>query len=90
MKLKHLVLGQVKCNSIFYLWFDGEATFLKVASRVFGAHGSLSKCTPGSYRGGCLLVARRWRAGEGGFRHPGAWPATLQIPISSVAGFLLG
>eukprot|EP00983_Pelagomonas_calceolata_P035590 1114265-Pelagomonas_calceolata.AAC.1 len=37
-----------------------------------------------------LLGAWQWRAGEGGSRRPGAWRTTLQTPINSVSGFLLG
>eukprot|EP00983_Pelagomonas_calceolata_P102966 1158866-Pelagomonas_calceolata.AAC.13 len=39
---------------------------------------------PGTY------LPERWRAGEGDSGHPGAWQTTLQIPISSLSGFLLG
>eukprot|EP00983_Pelagomonas_calceolata_P051410 1142390-Pelagomonas_calceolata.AAC.2 len=31
-----------------------------------------------------------WARGSGESRHPGAWPTTLQIPISYISGFLLG
>eukprot|EP00983_Pelagomonas_calceolata_P073468 1152150-Pelagomonas_calceolata.AAC.1 len=37
-----------------------------------------------------LLGAWQRRAGEGDFGRPGAWWTTLQVPISSVSGFLLG
>eukprot|EP00983_Pelagomonas_calceolata_P031002 973741-Pelagomonas_calceolata.AAC.2 len=37
-----------------------------------------------------LLGAWRRRAGEGESGRPGAWQTTLQIPISSNPGFLLG
>eukprot|EP00983_Pelagomonas_calceolata_P048523 1141075-Pelagomonas_calceolata.AAC.3 len=39
---------------------------------------------------GGLLGARWRRTGEGKSRRPGAWQATLQIPIRSVPGSLLG
>eukprot|EP00983_Pelagomonas_calceolata_P132166 1161841-Pelagomonas_calceolata.AAC.2 len=40
--------------------------------------------------GGGLLGARRRRTGEGESGRPGVWRATLQIPIISVSGSLLG
>eukprot|EP00967_Tisochrysis_lutea_P017043 scaffold19263_cov19-Tisochrysis_lutea.AAC.1 len=41
-------------------------------------------------QGGVWLGAWRWRAEERDPGCPGAWPTTLQIPISFVSGFLLG
>eukprot|EP00983_Pelagomonas_calceolata_P065357 1148559-Pelagomonas_calceolata.AAC.1 len=42
------------------------------------------------FLGAGLLGAWQWGAGEGESRRPGAWRTSLQIPISSVSGFLLG
>eukprot|EP00983_Pelagomonas_calceolata_P124453 1161108-Pelagomonas_calceolata.AAC.1 len=57
---------------------------------VAGTTPSNLLSTWGTSRGGGVLGAWQWRAGEGKSGRPGAWWTTLQIPMSSVYGFLLG
>eukprot|EP00983_Pelagomonas_calceolata_P123643 1161029-Pelagomonas_calceolata.AAC.1 len=66
----------------------GRGMYAYCTEWAWGFRASLVDLCRG-HLGGGLLGAWRWRAGEKESERPGAWRATLQIPISYISGLLL-